>query len=126
AYDARFDDLNVTWVAQCGVFSFDDGILATFVILHIQRGQKTDVAYVEQKPIEYDQWYRYGLEVDHDDFSLRCLVDDEELGSYSLTTDQYSDRLADTRFLRWIGFGIGKDTEATILLDDFYSIPPQK
>lgn len=125
-YDARFDDINVTWVAQCGVFNFDDGPFAMFIILHIQRGQGTDTAYVEQKPIEYDQWYRYGLEIDHSNSSLHCLVDNEELGNYSLTTDQYSDRLTNIRFLRWINFGIDQGTETTILLDDFYLIASQE
>jgi hypothetical protein len=123
--DARFDDINVTWLAECGIGGDANGPFAAFAVFHIQRGQRTDIVYGEQKFIRYDQWYRLGLQVDHNDSSLHCLVDGEELGSYSLLNDQYAERLANVRFLRWISNGFDREARGTILLDDFYLIPPQ-
>lgn len=124
-YEARFDDIHAAWAVQCGLFSFGDGPPdAMFAVFHMPPEQGSTIVYAEQQLLAYDRWYRFGLEVDHADFSLHCLIDGEEVGSYSVMTDKYADRLTNIRFLRWLGYGFDKGAEATMLLDDFYLVPP--
>lgn len=125
-----FEDEKFNGTFDTSLFSilFDSkphGPFAVFAIQHIHKGQEADpMVYHKEKPIQYDQWYRFGFEIEHDNSTFHCLADGEELGNYSLTTDQYADRLANIRFLRWISNVFQEGTQATIVLDDFYLIPP--
>lgn len=125
AADTRFDDIGVAWIAECGIWGFDDGPHAVFIIRHIQSDQKTDIAHFSESPLEYDIWYQFTLKSNQDTFELGCSVEGELLEVYNLKSDQYYDRIANLRFLRWIEAVYLDGSLATFLLDDFYMFPSQ-
>lgn len=119
-FDARFDDLKVNWLAKCGLMGFDNGPFAIFAVFHKTKPDSTDIVHYEELSLNYDQWYRFGFEINHETSFISCRVDGQEFGRYSLKHDPYSVRLFSDRYFRAIHNGFDEGSAGTILLDDLY------